>query len=1043
MKKSLKIIGIALGIFVLVLTVGILFFLFDKPLVKNILQDKLEKRLGMTVRIGKLDYSFFPFRLVADTLELGQENAFQKMSVSVARLEAGGEFRNLVRGIDPAFETIRADGVIIRIESKGVSKEPLDLEVFLTRTAAALAWAKQISISHARLSAPLGTREAILEDLDITITAGNNGDDVSYSLKHCGLSINDKARPFSLTSSLSSLGTLRLALPFSIDATFSFDSLRVSGTGIEESLASVNVSMAGQVDTNTRKASLSRLKIDVPGLLDLDGTAVGGWPPGAFLETDIRARIDKLENLTALFKPRLPSELRDARLSGRAEIAANYKAGESKDGRRDSLTGSLLFENLEFDHHLEGLPVHILARGRIDASGPLRNPVFKADIRSSVGKISLGNLVVGKSDVHIIAAGNKSGGDISRLDAVLGGLEFNVGDGKKIVFDKGDIAGTARLDLERKTVTFKFPEVSLPGLSPLFLSGNFGLEKNSSARIRIESHGLGIPPLRALAAPFIPKTFSGWNFDGAADFALDALLPAGFGKEWTFSGTMSLAKFKFNDPSFTIAGESLNPVLRVEVTNTSTRNISFTSTLDIGQGESLWKAFYISWNKHPLKMTASGRYNLASGNFEDLTARFVSPMIGEFGVSGSVETRPALSYDLRTDARLSLGPLYSLTTQAGGGNKGSGLNLEGTLGAALLVRKNGGALSIGGRLTIAGTSIEKPLAKTLILGISADIPVRYEASKTVATNSETLFPEEGFLRIGEFQSPFATLKAIDVSLRAGVNAIAFEPFTLEIYGGRIKFGRTIFSFDQRFGSLQGASSLTLRDIDISLIPISSPQFKLTGKMSADFPKLDISPREIAVSGRGEANVFGGKVLLQDISVSRPFSQNRAISLNVDLLDLDLKKLTDEIPFGEVTGIVRGEIRNLVISYGQPERFDFRIESVPRKGVPRTFSLKAVDDLTVLSAGQPASAGTAKFWMRFIRGFHYQKLGIVGTLHNDTFTLNGTIREGGVEYLVKKPALFGINVVNRMPKNVISFKEMVNRLKRVGQSENNNSSKGGS
>jgi hypothetical protein len=94
----------------------------------------------------------------------------------------------------------------------------------------------------------------------------------------------------------------------------------------------------------------------------------------------------------------------------------------------------------------------------------------------------------------------------------------------------------------------------------------------------------------------------------------------------------------------------------------------------------------------------------------------------------------------------------------------------------------------------------------------------------------------------------------------------------------------------------------------------------------------------------------------------------------------------------------------------------------------------VDNLTVLSSGEQASAGTSRFWMRFIRGFRYQKLGIVSTLRNDTFTLNGTIHEGGVEYLVKKPALFGISVVNRMPGNVISFKEMTGRLKRVGHSE---------
>ena len=213
-----------------------------------------------------------------------------------------------------------------------------------------------------------------------------------------------------------------------------------------------------------------------------------------------------------------------------------------------------------------------------------------------------------------------------------------------------------------------------------------------------------------------------------------------------------------------------------------------------------------------------------------------------------------------------------------------------------------------------------------------------------------------------------------ISLRVGVNAFAVEPLSFELFGGRLELGRTVFRVDPRTGALRGAGSLALRELDISTFPIPSPQFKLTGKVRAEFPRLDIGLREIAVSGRGEADVFGGKVVLRDLTVADPFTPGRSISLNVDLLDLDLKKLTDEVPFGEVTGIIRGEIRGLVLSYGQPARFDLRIESVPRKGVPQTFSLKAVDNLTVLSSGQPASVGTGPFWMRFIRGFRYQKHG---------------------------------------------------------------------
>jgi len=1033
LKKTLKITGLVLGLVALLVIAAALLLIFDKPLVRNLLQSQLAKRAGMTVRIGKLDYSLFPFRLTVDALELGQENAFQKMGVSLAHLEAKGNFWKLVRGKKPALETIEADGIVFRLEQKTVSEEPLDIEAILLQASDTLAWAKRISVANARLSISMASQETNLGNFDISLTTADAVGEVAYSIGRCDIAVKDKGGAYSLTSGLRSSGTLRLASPFGLDAAFDFGPTRLAEAGIEDSLAGLTIETACKFDMDAKELAVPRLRIAVPGLLDLNGSVAGRFGHSVFLEAEAKVRLDKLENLAALLGPRLPAEFRGAKLRGRAELSGKYGIQRSSQETKDSLTGTLALEDVEFDYVAGGLPLHVRASGRLDAAGSTRDPRLSADIRASLGKIAMDKIAVGNSDVHIVAAATKDAADISRLDAAFKSLDFDVAEGKKISFDKVTLAGKSRLDLGRKTVAIDSFEVRFPGIAPLFVTGRYGLGKAGAAQVKLESRGLDIPALRGLASSFIPESLSGWELGGTADLSLEARRPASTRDDWAFSGTLSLAQFRFNDPSFTIAGEGLNPVLKVEGAYGASKRISFTGALDIEQGESLWKAVYVSWNKHPLKVTVSGRYDPASGGVDGLAARFFFPTIGEVNLAGAVNTWPSPSFDLRTDARLSLGPLYSLYTQAGVAQENR-MSLEGMLGADVRIRGEGDALSVAGKMTLADTSLELPSSKTLLLGVAAEIPVHYEAVSAAPGSPESSLPDEGFLRIGEFQSPFLTLKPVAVSLRVGTNAFAIEPLALELFGGRLELGRTTFRVDATSGALRGIGSLALREIDISRFPVQSPQFKLTGKIRAEFPRFDISSREIAISGRGEADVFGGKVVLRDLAVAGPFAANRSISLNIDLLDLDLKKLTDEVPFGEVTGIVSGEVRNLVISYGQPERFDFRLESVPRKGVAQTFSLKAVDNLTVLSSGQQASGGTGGFWMSLIRGFRYQKLGLVSTLRNDTFTLNGTIHEGGVEYLVKKPSLFGISVINREPDKVISFKEMTNRLKRVGQSE---------
>jgi hypothetical protein len=545
----------------------------------------------------------------------------------------------------------------------------------------------------------------------------------------------------------------------------------------------------------------------------------------------------------------------------------------------------------------------------------------------------LDNLKVGSSEVHIVAAATKEDVDISRLDAAFKDLSFDVAEGKRISFDKVTLTGKAGLNLGRKTIVLNSLEARFPGIAPLFVAGRYGLGKTHAAQVRLESRGLDIPALRTLAVPFIPESFAGWDLGGTADLSLKARRPSASGVDWGFSGAVSLAQARLNDPSFTIACEGIDPVLKIEGGYAASTGLSFRGDLDISQGESLWKSVYVSWSKHPLKVTVAGRYCPDSGGMDGLAARFFFPTIGEVNLTGSVKTRPSPSFDLRSDARLSLGPLYSLYTQAGVSQENR-MILEGTLGAGLLVLKEGDALSVTGKLTLADANLERPLTKTLLLGIDAELPIHCESGKVATDFPESPFPEEGFLRIEEFRNSLMTLKSVAVSVRVGANAFSIEPLTLELYGGRLELGRTTFHVDPKSGSLQGVGSLALRDIDISLFPIQSPQFKLTGKVGADFPRLDISSREIAISGRGEADVFGGKVILRDLSVSNPFTPGRSISLNIDLLDLDLKKLTREVPFGEVTGIIRGEVRNLVITFSQPSGSNSKSSPCPGKAFRR-------------------------------------------------------------------------------------------------------------
>ena len=257
---------------------------------------------------------------------------------------------------------------------------------------------------------------------------------------------------------------------------------------------------------------------------------------------------------------------------------------------------------------------------------------------------------------------------------------------------------------------------------------------------------------------------------------------------------------------------------------------------------------------------------------------------------------------------------------------------------------------------------------------------------------------------------------------------------LDLWGARLGLGHTVLSVSPAGFGPRGASTLSLADLDLSKLPFNSESFRLAGKASIPESAVEITPREFRFQGRMLAELFGGRMTLDGLGVTDVFTPGRRIMLQAEVLGLDLGLMTASVPFGEVTGVVDVSVRDLVLSYGQPESFVLTIRSVPAKGVSQKFSLKAVDNLSVISSGGQAAAPSNSFLTKFVNSFNYSRMGIACSLRNDVFTLQGTVIEGGVQYLVRRSTFFGIDVVNAKPVNTISFKDMLGRLERVGQNQ---------
>lgn len=1060
LRIALRIAAIFAVVAVLAVVTGVLLIRYDQPLVKGLVEKAVNKRPGLSVGIGRLDYRFFPLRLRLEKLDAAMTSATMDVRAKIDSVEVTGDLKKLWKKKKPALDYLHIGKAAITVKQKAVSPEPTDYAALVRMAADYLGYLEALTVEKAEITYAMPGFGTSLADLGMKIKrdGGRNAywielqservrayrDDGSFAFDS-GLRVDGTVALYARTSAVLKLALDRPNIRTAVRPTpFGFGSVAAGFEAVwDTKTGRVDVlQYALAVASKQAFRDPKRDLVEIPenylnayDLVEVAGTASASLGAGPSFETRSSLKAPSIAALIAMAGDMLPKEMKGTKLDGGVAADVHFKrTGDRNEFEADISVDKGIVETVQ-----AGIPVRASFDVKVKANGlPLE---FKADgrLQASVPGISRDAMSVGRTSIAAEFSATRTGVEVKKFSAEAASVVYALADGKKIALGKVGLSGRGRMDMNDGTAELDGLEMTLTGFPPARLSGRVGLGDSPTGRFSFETRGIEVQALRALAAPFIPPAYEGWGAAGALDVVLEAEGRRGADRRaaWNISAMVAGKGFSFNDPDFTIAGDKLDPTLTIKAAYMiGSDQVPFSAEAGLLGGECLFKDFYIDWAKHNLKVVASGSLLTAGKGLDGLSVKADLPGIGAVDMSGKASFAAGPEFSITAGLKLALAPLLSLYSQSGTPAE-SRTSISGELSGEMGIEGRGKAIDVTGVLRVADMGLENPASKLIAAGITAEVP--FEAGiggdGPTAGGGAAADKKKGRIVIGELSHPMLSLKGLEIDLLTSRNSFEIEPIGIDLFGGKFELLRTTFAFSPETSSFAGRSGLRITALNLAKLPSPSPQIRLSGLVNLDLPSLEISPEKIDIQGNGEIGIFGGSIVLTNFQVTRPFAESRRVSLDVAIKEIDLKKMTDAVPFGEVTGIVSGEVRGLSFAYGQPESFYFRLETVPRRGVPKTFSLKAVDNLTIISSGETASVGSSSpFWMRFVRGFRYSKLGIVSSLRNDTFTLNGTIKEGGVEYLVKKPPFFGINVINRMPDKRISFKEMMDRLGRVGRSE---------
>lgn len=1006
-------------------------FYFHKPLTKKILLKRISGQAGYKIEIERLDYRLFPLTLELEGLKISRNVLEEELAFRAERVAGRGRLRSLLKKGEPLFDSVELERPSLHfVRGRGEDAGGKNGFSSLSR---ALSSFRRFKIKDGSLSLTLQRFFVGLEKVDISAAASDKQEEWIFTVS------SSQVRMQAGEEALFGARFLRFSGLAKLDASPSLEGegeLGFPQVVLKESVLSSSSSLVFKTKCFYRQDQeelhFPQLEVSLAPLFQATGGFMIQLKENLSARWRARVEIQDLKGILGHLKPLLPAAFESFDVTGAASLEGDGQYSEEAKPETylrlslDLEPTTLAFSSPDFSWR-QVLSGRFQIEGSIpgaSAAGELKirnGSLERQDIR--LEGLAL-DLPLKWTRAHLSSPGFRGRAKIFSL--TVSGQELNL---PGLVF-----SGKGNFNPAEEVVYVDALEWESPTFPPFRAQAKLSLRPGGRKWLSLKSSKMTEKNVLSFLHPFVPAEIFNWNPAGDFQFEAEGEVWEARKRPWNFKGRLTLDRGTFHDPSQTRVGDGLTAEFSLSAAYAPPeKSLSFFLSFQLGQGETLWKEFYIGWSANPLRGEIQGEFALPGRQvFLREAAISLSPF-GRLRGSGRLWREDPLSFDLELFLEIEdSNSLYSFLSRRTE-EAGTPFRFSGLWNGRVRLKRGEGLFSAAGEVRVDNAAVDKTDSSMFIKGMGARLPFHLSLGERNAPEKEEKLRVQGYFRLGEFKTPYFLITQLGFELSSGVNSWRVGPVVFDLWGGKASLGPTFISCAAEDLALSAISSLNLSGGRVAEIPLPFENFSLSGNLAADLPRIEVNSESLTASGGITVSLFSGRVRISNVRLDRPFSRGRVISGEVSFSEVDLEKMRDTLPFGRVTGIIKGEIEDLAFSYGQPEKFRLRLESVRRPGVRQAFSLKAVDDLTILSSGK-GPLPSQSFFLRFVPEFPYEKIGIFCSLKNDVFSLRGLIKEGGIEYLVKKARPFGINIVNRDPRSQVSFKEMGNRLKRIGASE---------
>ena len=710
-------------------------------------------------------------------------------------------------------------------------------------------------------------------------------------------------------------------------------------------------------------------------------------------------------NLSAALDRAEPAKPANQALKAAASLAFSGAAGSER--------LALALSAKDFSAALPGLSAR--GRARMDIKGPASAKALVSGLVTATADVDRGQVKARGLTLSIPVSGTLLSPSLKGFSLVLpkGGLWLK---GKAV--DIGRASAGGDLAISGKNLTARNLHLESGSLGEI--SGHLEILDGKPSG-KFSAKGLTLEKLAALAPAFTDFPVRDWALTGAVGISGD------IAKNGVIRLDSALSDLSLSSPDGSVMGQSITVAL--DAKTSLGENPPVTLALAAKKGEFLYKTLYMDFAKLPVSAKAYGRPVGAKG-IKGLDFKGGVGNLGLLKVTGDL-SKAGKDLDFSGRVNLDRADLTGIWTAfikdslAAARPDMAGTALSGGLAMALSVTCKSGITDVSGSLSVRDMGLSQEKGAN-ISGLVLDLPLSYRFGAEGPKQPEAM-PDWGRLTVKKLTAGPVNAGPYDLSVALMQNRFwVKEDIRVPIFGSDIVLSG-IRVMEPLSSGFSARLSAVLSELDMSKLPSG---MALTGKIGGTLAPIVATGKKVAIGGGLSGTFFGGKLAVSGLSVADPLGMGRTIGADVNITGVDLKPFTTALGAGLILGNVDITASKVAIAQGQPVAFDLAVRSVRKKGVPQKVTLEAVNSIAVVSSGSGLTGMGVSLMTKVFEAFPYEAMGFSCTLRNDTFSVRGLVREGGVEYLVKRPLIRGINVINRNLENKISFSDMLERIQRV-------------